>query len=147
MYVFTNEICIILILYYLKGKQQDISWIKSLENDRKLDNNTIDTNTNIKNNYYESESSEYLTIIVIDAVWRHARKMAAHLRNIIPDTRHVQLTPEQFSIYARTQSQPDRICSIEALALYLSISGEDKTTCNSLIDLVKLNNSSLKRKK
>jgi DTW domain-containing protein YfiP len=140
-----------------------MSWLKSLENDRKLDRNNdrkldidnndnendrkIDININNNENKTDSSTNEYLTIIVIDGVWRHARKMAAHLRQIIPETRHVQLTPEQFSVYARTQSQPNRICTVEALALFLSNFGEDKNTCNSLIDLVKLNNSNLKRKK
>jgi hypothetical protein len=88
-----------------------------------------------------------LTIIVVDAVWRHARKMTRHLSTLLPDVTRVQLTPEQFSVYARKQSQPDRICTLEATALFLSHCGEQKELCEQLIDCVKINNAALKRKK
>jgi len=87
-----------------------------------------------------------LTIIVVDAVWRHARKMTKHLSELLPDVARVQLTPEQFSVYARKQTQPDRICTLEATALFLQHCGEQEAPCQQLIDCVKLNNSMLKRK-
>ena len=46
-----------------------------------------------------------LTVILIDAVWRHARKMANHLRDIAPWVPRVQLSPQQHSVYARKQTQ------------------------------------------
>jgi DTW domain-containing protein YfiP len=87
-----------------------------------------------------------LYIIIVDGVWRHARRMAHRLREILPSIRHVQLTPEQMSIYARTQSQPDRICSIEAAALFLSHCGETEEVTNGLIECVKVNNLALQYK-
>ena len=87
-----------------------------------------------------------LTIIVVDAVWRHARKMTKHLSLLLPDVTRVQLSPEQFSVYARKQTQPDRICTIEALALFLSHCGERQEECDRLIACVKINNAALKRK-
>lgn len=92
-------------------------------------------------------TSPFLTVILIDAVWRHARKMANHLVEILPWIPRIQLSPSQLSVYARTQSQPDRICTIEACALCLQLLGCDPDHCNQLIDCVRLNNSALKRKK
>lgn len=100
--------------------------------------------------YYEDINIFPITIIVIDAVWRHARKMAKKLFQLLNDN-HIQyqcikLTPLQLSIYARQQTQPDRISSIEALALMLQCFGEDLSSCQQLIDCLKLNNNALKRK-
>jgi hypothetical protein len=86
-----------------------------------------------------------LTVIVVDAVWRHARRMACRLREILPDIRHVQLTPEQMSVYARKQSQPDRICTVEATALFLFQLGESEHDTDSLVECVKINNLALKQ--
>ena len=94
-----------------------------------------------------SSTSLTMNIIVIDGVWRRARKLAKHLFSMFPNIPRVQLTPEQLSVYARTQSQDDRICSVEATALFLSHCGEDKEKRNQLIECVKLNNMALKRKK
>ena len=91
-------------------------------------------------------NQENLTIIVIDAVWKNARKMAATLKEIIPTVPHVQLSPTVLSVYARTQSQLDRICTVEATSLFLSLLGENSTDCEKLITCVKINNQNLKRK-
>ena len=72
--------------------------------------------------------------------------MTKHLLTLLPDVTRVQLSPEQFSVYARKQSQPDRICTIEALALFLSHCGERQEECDRLIACVKINNAALKRK-
>jgi hypothetical protein len=93
------------------------------------------------------ETGRPLTVIVVDAVWRHARKMAKHLQELIPSVPLVQLTPEQMSVYARKQTQPDRICTIEATALFLSQCGEDEGKCDQLVECVRINNQALKRKK
>lgn len=84
-----------------------------------------------------------LTVIIVDAVWRHARRMAVHLQDIFPAIKHVQLSPETISIYARTQSQADRICSVEATALFLKQFGESAEMCDRLVECVRLNNLGL----
>lgn len=86
-----------------------------------------------------------LTIIVVDAVWRHARRMAHRLLEILPNICHVQLTPEQMSVYARKQSQPDRICTVEATALFLFQYGESEENTDLLVECVKINNLALKQ--
>jgi len=85
-----------------------------------------------------------LTVIAVDAVWRHARRMATRLREILPKVRHVQLTPEQMSVYARKQTQPDRICTVEATALFLSLCGEQERTCEAMVECVRINNAALR---
>lgn len=85
-------------------------------------------------------------IIIVDGIWRRARKMAIHLREICPDIPHVQLNPHQLSVYARQQTQLDRICSIEALAFYLRCLGEEDVICQELVNAVVVNNNALKRK-
>jgi len=84
-----------------------------------------------------------LTVVIVDAVWRHARRMAVHLLEILPSVKHVQLSPETLSIYARTQSQADRICSVEAAALFLKQFGESSEMCDRLVECVQLNNLGL----
>ena len=85
-----------------------------------------------------------LTVIVVDAVWRHARRMALRLRDLLPTTKHVQLTPEQMSVYMRKQSQPDRICTVEATALFLQQFGESAETTEAMVESVRVNNRALK---
>lgn len=71
--------------------------------------------------------------------------MACRLREILPTVRHVQLTPEQMSVYARKQSQPDRICTVEATALFLHQYGETEHDTDMLVECVKINNLALKQ--
>ena len=92
------------------------------------------------------KSKNTLGIIVVDGVWRHARRMASHLKDILPNVIHVQLTPEQMSIYARKQTQLDRISTVEATALFLSNFGEDNLMCDNLVECVRMNNEALKGK-
>jgi len=92
------------------------------------------------------DEQNVLNIIVIDGVWRHARRMAQRLRELFPNVTFVKLSPEQLSVYARTQTQPDRISSIEALALFLNQIGEDPNSCNRLISCVEMNNRALRGK-
>ena len=94
-----------------------------------------------------TEGNACLNIIVIDAVWRNARKMALRLNELLPQVKHIQLSPESLSVYARTQSQSDRICTVEATSLFLTQLGENEEECRKLIDAVILNNGALKRKK
>ena len=72
--------------------------------------------------------------------------MARHLHELLPDIPFVQLSPDQLSVYARQQSQQDRICTVEALALFLKLYGVDSSQSQELIDCVKINNSALRRK-
>jgi len=60
---------------------------------------------------------------------------------------HVKLMPDTISVYARTQSQADRICAIEALALFLKECGEVDEVTNKLIGYVRFNNDNLRPKK
>jgi len=47
------------------------------------------------------------------------------------------------SVYSRTQSQPDRVCTLEAIALLLREAGEGQTTCDAFIDAVMVNNAAV----
>eukprot|EP00959_Pyramimonas_sp_CCMP1952_P178299 3727126-Pyramimonas_sp.AAC.1 len=86
-----------------------------------------------------------LTIVVIDATWRHAKAMHRNLCKTQGfDIPQVQLSPTALSVYARTQSQPDRICTVEAVALLLQHLGETQPNCNALVEYVELNNRALK---
>jgi hypothetical protein len=66
------------------------------DNSHDYDNNN-DNNNDSNYNNNDDDNNRKLTIIVIDAVWRHARKMAKHLKRILPNVIRVQLTPEQMS--------------------------------------------------
>lgn len=103
-----------------------------------------------------------LHVIVLDSTWKKARRMKHHLcrlflRNFQQICRtgnavqwsdiHVgliKLKTDTVSVYSRTQSQPGRICSVEACALLLQELGEDEVTCSAIIEPVKLNNRALK---
>lgn len=95
-------------------------------------------------------SEPVLRVLVIDATWRHAKAMQRHLTRTpklggtsLP---HVILSPKTLSVYARKQSQPDRICTVEAVALLLEEHiGEDPRVCETLISYVQMNNRALKR--
>jgi len=83
-------------------------------------------------------------IIVVDATWRRARKMANHLNNVIGHVKHIKLETDTVSVYSRTQTQTGRICTIEAVALLLQELGEKDTTCKALINGVLINNQALR---
>eukprot|EP00511_Aplanochytrium_stocchinoi_P008735 CAMPEP_0204857310 /NCGR_PEP_ID=MMETSP1347-20130617/20590_1 /ASSEMBLY_ACC=CAM_ASM_000690 /TAXON_ID=215587 /ORGANISM="Aplanochytrium stocchinoi, Strain GSBS06" /LENGTH=242 /DNA_ID=CAMNT_0052004675 /DNA_START=58 /DNA_END=786 /DNA_ORIENTATION=+ len=89
------------------------------------------------------EIEKPLQIIVIDSTWRRARKMQHHLKSVIGEVKHVKLETDIISVYARTQSQSGRICSVEAVALMLLEFGESKDICEELIEYVKINNKAL----
>lgn len=91
-----------------------------------------------------STTTEGLTVMVVDGTWRKARKMAKHLDTVIPGGLcHVALSPNVLSVYRRRQSQPGRICTIEAVAMLLEEAGESAETHDVLVDLVRLNNAAL----
>ena len=66
-------------------------------------------------------------------------------KNISATVPHVQLKPTTFSVYARTQSEPGRICTVEAIALLLQEYGEHQHVCDALVDMVVKNNDALKK--
>ena len=94
-----------------------------------------------------TENESPLLVIVVDATWRRARKMVKYFkRNINPRIPTIRLHPTTASIYSRTQTEPGRICSIEATALLLQEYGENQTLCNDLVSFVKVNNAALSGK-
>eukprot|EP00746_Dinoflagellata_sp_MGD_P027315 gnl/MRDRNA2_/MRDRNA2_164440_c0_seq1.p1 gnl/MRDRNA2_/MRDRNA2_164440_c0~~gnl/MRDRNA2_/MRDRNA2_164440_c0_seq1.p1 ORF type:complete len:265 (-),score=35.64 gnl/MRDRNA2_/MRDRNA2_164440_c0_seq1:93-887(-) len=89
-------------------------------------------------------TQKLLTIIVLDAPWQKARRLANHLSaKIAAGVPRVALSPETLSVYHRTQTTPDRICTVEAVALFLQLAGEASEVCVALIELVKINNAAL----
>ena len=84
---------------------------------------------------------------VLRMVYSQARKLAKHVQTLAP-LRSVMITPEGLSNYHRNihrnQSQFDRICSVEALAVLLKDVGESTEVYEALIDLVELNNRALR---
>lgn len=91
------------------------------------------------------DPQEEVAIVLMDAFWGKARRMANHFtKNILPDVPHIKLSPTELSVYKRKQTQGDRICTIEAVALLLSTFGEDETACQALIGMVQINNDALK---
>lgn len=95
-----------------------------------------------------------VSIIVLDGTWKQVRAMRRHffrtegLRNV-PE---IKLDPDSLaywaergssSVYARTQSQADRVCTLEAIALLLREAGEDEANCDAIIDSVVINNNSV----
>ena len=90
-----------------------------------------------------------LRIMVLDGTWKQVKTMLKHLSKVVlrPPTQgidmarllpHVKLSPETLSVYARKQSQMDRICTIEALALFLQECGEAEAGCEGLIHYLHL---------
>ncbi|KAK3278675.1 hypothetical protein CYMTET_13405 [Cymbomonas tetramitiformis] len=87
--------------------------------------------------------SSRLTVIVVDAQWKRARMMVRHLtRKVLPAVRHIKLLTDTLSAYARKQSEPGRICTVEAVALMLSELGEVPAVTDTLVEYVRINNIS-----
>jgi DTW domain-containing protein YfiP len=72
----------------------------------------------------EGVNSDILSVILVDGTWRQARKMAKYLKStLLPQTKHVTLTLSGESLvssFHRKQSQAGRICTIEALSLFVA---------------------------
>ena len=45
----------------------------------------------------------------------------------------VKLSPTAVSAYSRTQTQPDRVCTIEAIAILMRMLGEPQGVCEQLV--------------
>jgi len=101
--------------------------------------------------FAENADGPPLRIVVLDGTWKQVKTMLKHLtKNVLGDRLslpHVKLSPETLSVYARTQTQPDRICTIEALALFLQNCGERQATVDALVQYVVLNNAALRSAK
>ena len=106
---------------------------------------TSSTSSNTQNTHNQGPD---LLIIVVDATWRRARRMAKYLeRNVIGNVKHIKLETDTVSVYSRTQTETGRICTIEAVALLLQELGEQETVCKALIAAVVINNHALRPKK
>lgn len=103
-----------------------------------------------------------LRVVVLDAVYRHARTMFRHVvrtRAGVTPLRHVALHPKTLSVYSRAQhgyaqasalsvrqsSDPAamRICTVEAFALLLTELGEGEAQTKAFVDAVVVNNGAL----
>lgn len=88
----------------------------------------------------ESESRPF-TVVMIDAPWARARRMMQHFtQEINSHIQHVKLHPRTLSVYARKQSCPGRVCTVEATALLLQECGEEEEVCDGLVACLQLNN-------
>ena len=104
-----------------------------------------------------------LRVVVLDAVYRHARTMFRHLSKLQGDApvRHVALHPKTLSVYSRAQhgyaqasaasiaqsADPEalRICTVEAYALLLRELGETEGRTREFVQAVVANNEALKK--
>jgi len=112
-----------------------------------------------------SSTRPVLRVVVLDAVYRAARRMFRHLQkqrlatNPSHPLQHVALHPTTLSVYSRAQhgyaqasaqstaqsADPAalRICTVEAFALLLEELGEPPTTTRRFVDAVIINNRAL----
>jgi len=79
----------------------------------------------------DSASEGPLIVVVVDATWQLARRLARHLDRLGAELPHVALETELVSVYARTQSQTGRVCTVEAVALFLREIGESNGPARS----------------
>ena len=81
---------------------------------------------------------------MVDATWALARRLARHLDRLGAGLPHVMLETELVSIYARTQTQSGRVCTVEAVALFLREMGESQALFDALVAAVATNNRALR---
>ena len=107
-----------------------------------------------------------LRVVVLDAVYRHARTMFRHIVKQRADAnkqplQHVALHPKTLSVYSRAQhgyaqasaasvaqsSDPEalRICTVEAFALLLTELGEPEVKTRAFVNAVITNNDALQK--
>lgn len=66
--------------------------------------------------------------------------MMKHLNKIVKEpVVRVKINPVQKSNFSRTQTQPDRICTLEAAVMMLKELGESDDLCQSLLDSMENN--------
>jgi len=85
-----------------------------------------------------------LTVVLIDAPWGRARRLMHHFSSLYPHVPHLQLTPKAASVYNRQQTIPGRICTVEALALFLAECGEREEVCEGMVECIRVNNAAIK---
>ena len=105
-----------------------------------------------------------LRVVVLDAVYRHARTMFRHLNKMVTSPsqplQHVALHPKTLSVYSRAQNgyaqasassvaksaDPEalRICTVEAFALLLEELGEETACTRKFVEAVVVNNEALR---
>jgi DTW domain-containing protein YfiP len=72
----------------------------------------------------ESAADESVAVILVDGTWDQARRMAKYLKQtLLPSLPQVALTlsgSQRVSVFRRKQSMEGRICTAEALALFLA---------------------------
>ena len=89
-----------------------------------------------------------IQIIVVDGTWRQVRTMLKHFQKTISkEVRLIKLSPTALSVYARTQTEPGRISTIEAIALLVQELGEDPDVCSSIISYLQINNQNVDKGK
>lgn len=95
------------------------------------------------------DQASLLKIIVLDGTWNRVKSLKRYIQRLGCEVLPVRLRPQSLEywvhrrsrrIYSRTQSQPDRICTVEAVALILRELGEFDTVCDELIRYVEVNN-------
>ena len=64
-------------------------------------------------------------LVVVDATWPLARKMARHLDRLLDGgLPHAKLETDLVSVYARTQSKTGRVCTVPARRPTVAATGE-----------------------
>jgi len=95
-----------------------------------------------KDDSSNSANTEKLKIIVLDGTWGNAATIMRHCSKIIPSELKipcVRLDPKTLSIFTRTQTQPDRICTLESIVLLLQELGESQKNQDLLLNNMKIN--------
>eukprot|EP00743_Colponemidia_sp_Colp-15_P005843 GILK01006278.1.p1 GENE.GILK01006278.1~~GILK01006278.1.p1 ORF type:complete len:394 (+),score=56.13 GILK01006278.1:86-1183(+) len=76
------------------------------------------------------------TFVVLDGTWSQAKRLNREIDSSIP---RVRIEPATASLFlARQQSQPDRICTVEAVTMLLAELGESDELCDSLLNNLKI---------
>eukprot|EP00742_Colponemidia_sp_Colp-10_P004109 GILJ01004384.1.p1 GENE.GILJ01004384.1~~GILJ01004384.1.p1 ORF type:complete len:385 (-),score=49.36 GILJ01004384.1:129-1283(-) len=76
------------------------------------------------------------TFVVLDGTWSQAKRLN---REIDPSIPRVRIEPATASLFlARQQSQPDRICTVEAVTMLLAELGESDELCDTLLNNLKI---------
>ena len=112
------------------------------------------------NHHEEEKIPPYLSVILVDGTWGQAVRMARYLNKVLlPTVKQVSLTLEgdlRVSVFHRKQSQDGRICTAEALAMFVS-EVLDTFSCDGsafasscsagITEAIKVNNRALAPKK
>lgn len=115
----------------------------------------VESESGGSNSSSNSGEQKILNILVLDGTWTQVRSMKKYFeRKIDTQSRvpEVALSPMSLeywnnrgatSVYKRTQTQENRVCTIEAIALLLRELGETMQVCDELIRYVQVNNQAI----